>query len=211
MQILKSIRRSLRALESVVTTVLLSLCSVAHATSVLEVSLERMVLESELVFEGRVLDVSSAAIPGNSLIRTVVHFEVLDVIAGNPPGDAIALSFLGGEAQGRRLHIDGMLLPEAGEHGIYFVEFLNRPAVNPLFGWSQGHLRVMRDPAGVERITSANRQPVLALNAIATGGPEMLSTGVAHGVVADASGDVSQAMSLEECKKSLHVLIGEAR
>ena len=60
---------------------LLAVCCVAplHATSVVEVTMEEMLQNSALVFEGRVIDVKVRE-HGNSPIQTRITFEIVDII-----------------------------------------------------------------------------------------------------------------------------------
>ena len=70
--------------------------------------------------------------------------------------------------------------PEPGERGIYFVAELGRTRMHPLLGWDQGRfpIREGQDPV----VTTADGEPVLAVDPAAEGAETGPSRGVARGV-----------------------------
>lgn len=179
--------------------------SVAHATSVVEVTLEEMLQNSALVFEGRVVDVQVRE-NGNRYIQTLLTFEIIDVIKGEVKGRKITLGFLGGELAGRKLSVPDMQMPGLHERGIYFVESPARKQVHPLYGWSQGHLRIEKDPAGTERIFTRSGRPVRGVkhtNGKRSGG---LSNGAARGLILGDATEVSTALDNREFKRLLRTM-----
>jgi hypothetical protein len=189
----------------------------AHAGSVRQVAMDEMIQHSRLVFEGEVMDLVSVE-TGPRRIHTHVTFRILDIIKGDYPLNTITLRFLGGTVGNVTMGVSDMILPRPGEHGIYFVESLERMQVHPLFGWRQGHFLVQPDRTGTHRVLTAAKAPVTAVvqNRSAQQsdpGPEgviTLSTGVARGVVAGRDGMAETALTTAEFKKSLRKIMEES-
>lgn len=144
-------------------SILIVLSNHVFATSILKIHLDDMLSKSELVFEGEVLSLESRWNTKKTFIRTYINFRIDDVIKGNYSSQTITLSFAGGEVDEMSLQVSGMEYPSVGEKGVFFVEQLNTPQVNPLIGWSQGHFRISKDLSGTERVLSENRKPILGL------------------------------------------------
>ncbi len=185
----------------------------ARASTVLEMSFRDVIAHAELVFEGRVSAVESRR-DASGMIHTHVRFDVLDVLKGQAPGGALELRFLGGAVGTQRLEVTDMSLPQAGETGIYFVEALSRPQVNPLVGWSQGHFLIEPQAGGEPGVLTANHEPVLAVSAAelapVTAAMNTFSKGVAKGVVVQESLSAmaaSQPMSVDAFKRSVRALV----
>lgn len=180
-----------------------------HASTVLQMSFSEVVQHAELVFEGRVLAVESRTVP-DGMIHTFVTFAVLDVLKGDDTLAEIELSFLGGQVGTQRLQVTDLEVPEVGETGFYFVESLVNAQVNPLVGWTQGHYLIEPDANGDSIVTTANHEPILALEpAVPTTAPMPAesSKGIANGVVVQGSGSanfLSRPLSVQEFKN--HVL-----
>ena len=120
----------------------------ACATSILKVSFEDVVLNSELVFEGKVISKEPRLSPTTGNPFTYFTFEIIDVIEGTCQDSTIELGFMGGPKGGYVMAISDMHMPELDEKGIYFVESLSREQVHPLYGWHQGHYLVLPDSPG---------------------------------------------------------------
>jgi len=179
--------------------------TVAHATSVVEVSVEEMLHNSALVFEGQVVGVQVRE-NGNHAIQTLVTFEILDVIKGNVPGGKLTLGFLGGTVAGRQLSVSNMHMPLMQERGIYFVESPARTQVHPLYGWSQGHLLIEEVADGTGRVFTRSGRPVTGIqqgDGKRSGG---LSNGVAWGLLTGDSGDAAAALDSREFKRLLRAM-----
>jgi hypothetical protein len=181
------------------------------ASSVRALSVAEMLSRAQLVFEGRVLErrtVEGADFQG---VHTCVRFEVLDVVKGAPVQGPLELCFAGGRSkQGITRHVAGLSMPGAGEHGIYFVDSLGEPRLNPILGWDQGHFLVA--PGPVEVVTTAGGQPVVALEPGADTSPG-LSNGVARGAVVAEPGARSAQAPLDAAsfKARLRDLLGEGQ
>jgi hypothetical protein len=182
----------------------LGLANVQGAT-VRAASLTEMLSNCELVFEGRAVQREVREDPSTQSVRTYITFEVLDVISGNFDNPTLELSFLGGTLGRRRLVIADMALPELETKGIYFVESLSRLQIHPLFGWSQGHILVVKDQQGVERVSTADGHAVTGFQFQEGGSISgfFLSTGAARELLLATDGSLAQALSLEEFKHQL--------
>ena len=184
----------------------------ALATSVRETSVTEMAENSAVIFEGVVIDVRARK-SGRGSIVTEVVFEVLDVIKGRLPQRRLQLEFLGGELQGESQSVAAMNYPELGEKGIYFAEANDRPLVNPLYGWDQGRFLVLKDPTGVERVTTAGKRPVVDVQGStarffdAPGVAAKPSTGVAGGVRVSATA-ADAGLSAGQFKQRIRNLLG---
>lgn len=168
---------------------LLFLCfqlSIANASSVQQVSIDDMLDSAELVFEGRVTKVESRWNSNRSAINTLVTFDVLDVIHGSTGSSAIELSFAGGSVDELTMQVHGMVYPEVGEQGIYFIEDTGRVQVNPIVGWSQGHFLVDEDASGEQRMLTAGRKPITEMTD-ESAPAQAISEGVAAGVRVNAN------------------------
>lgn len=183
-----------------------------QASTVMEMSFDRLVSLSVLVFEGRVLDMESRQL-GDGSIRTYVRFEVLDVIKGDATDEVIELSFLGGQVGSRALQVSDMHMPEPGETGIYFVESLTRDQVHPLVGWAQGHFLLDPQSSGADIVTTVEHVPVVGIAAGAAPVSMTLSKGVAKGVTVRSSQSLleplSRPMTVDEFKQSVRVIAAQ--
>lgn len=147
-----------------VVMALLFLPLLAGASSIRRMDMDEIASRAELVFEGRVIARRVVHVPNSRTLRTEVTFEVDEVIKGNLDGDRVTLFFLGGVADGVALRVSDLLIPELGEQGIYFVESLSRPLVNPLVGWHQGHYLIDHEPGtGRAMVRTRDGKPVFDL------------------------------------------------
>jgi hypothetical protein len=194
---------------------LVSACSLqAHASTVLEMSFKEVLTHAQLVFEGRVSAVESRR-EDDGMIYTFVRFEVLEVLKGEYAGSTLELRFLGGTVGTARLEVTDMLVPQVAERGIYFVESLSAPQVNPLVGWSQGHFLIEPQAGGAAGVLTATHEPVLAVDtAPVTAALNTFSKGVAKGVVVQESLSAqaaSRPLTAEEFKRSVRALVAESQ
>jgi hypothetical protein len=200
---------------TIMTILLLMPVSDGNATTVREVSMDEMLRQSQLVFEGTVTAVSARE-NNQKRIHTYVTFEVRDIIKGEYHGNVITLRFLGGTVGDVTMAVSDMRLPQQGEQGIYFVESLERDQVNPLYGWSQGHFVVQRDTAGGGRVMTNRRLPVTGVMGSTTDeqmtptkdGMQAFSKGVSRGVVVGREEEGDMGMPVDEFKKVLHERMG---
>jgi hypothetical protein len=184
------------------------LAASASASSVRQVSLNEMTAVCEFIFEGRVTgqQVKTGTEAGD--IRTVVTFEVLDVIKGEAVGDTVELQFLGGTFGDRALKVTDMHLPQIGEKGIYFVESLERQYVNPICAWDQGHFLIERDVQNdTEIVKTRARQPIYGIEATRSVQGRGLSQGVAAGVRLRQQVADEKPVDVEDFKWHLRTLL----
>ena len=210
---------TLRTTHNLTAALLLScvcvcVCSgAASATSIRETSMAEMADKSAVIFEAVVVEVRAHKSPRGSIVTEVV-FEVRDVIKGHIPQRRLKLEFLGGEIPGARQSIAAMQYPELGEQGIYFAESIDQPLINPLYGWDQGRFLVQRDHAGVERVLTAGKRPVMDVQGSestffdAPGVAVQLSTGVASGVRATSAASANEGLSSGQFKQRIRNLLG---
>ena len=164
-----------------VLVLFLGLARTASATVELPVEFGEMVLGSQLVVHGRVVDVRSQQTGDRRSIETLVTVAVIDALKGRP-GDTVSFRLPGGEVGRYRRVVVGVPRFAAGDDVIVFLRG-GAPALPTIFGLSQGLYRVMRTadgravvapaplmaPAvGAERVVRGDpaRQP-LALDAFA--------------------------------------------
>jgi hypothetical protein len=193
------------ALCSIVLLTVAVFSAVAQATSVIEVTLEELLQNSAVVFEGQVSAVQ-VTVNGNRAIQTLVTFEISDVIKGDVQGKKITLGFMGGEIAGKKLSVSNMQIPALHERGIYFVESTARNQVQPLYGWSQGHLLLEEGADGTDRVFTRSGRPVRGVMHTQGGRSGKLSNGVARGLLLGDSGDVAAALDNRDFKRLLRAL-----
>lgn len=183
----------------------------AQASSLRSIDVSQLTGEAQLVFEGRVIGKEVRHRKGSRTIRTEVTFEVLEVLKGDPPGDRLTLSFLGGRTAEVALEVSDMQVPRVGERGIYFVESLDRPLVNPLVGWHQGHYLVEEEAGRSGAVVKTLRgEPVFdLLESMAEPGPVVSREGGARGVIVRSRDDRQQPMTPAEFKRRLLELMEE--
>lgn len=182
-----------------------------QAASVRQVTMDEMLRQSQFVFEGKVTALQSKE-DGTKRIHTLVTFAVQEIIKGEYSKGTITLSFLGGTAGEVTMAVSDMVFPRVGEHGIYFVESLDRLQVHPFYGWSQGHFLVRPDASGTDRVMTNSEQPVIEVSSdMATEQMSAdqeptttLSQGVAHGILVAQKKKDTRGMKVDAFKKVLH-------
>ena len=179
----------------------------APASTVLEMSFAQVVAHSELVFEGRVLSRQARRL-SNGSIHTFVDFQVDEVVKGDYSGTTLQLSFLGGQVDGKGMHVTDLQIPLLGETGLYFVETLSQTQVNPLVGWAQGHYLIETLDDGRRIVMTLGNETVVSISEPAEQAPvtsamNTFSKGKAKGVQITPRSLLSplnQAMSAEQFK-----------
>jgi hypothetical protein len=187
------------------------------AASVRQTSVGEMLDACELIFEGEAIATGVEESEDGRHLFTWVDFAVLDVVKGptrSTLGPRLRLHFLGGALEDRVLQVGGMVVPEVGERGLYFVESLARRQVHPLYGWDQGRLRLLRDAGGVPRVVSADGRPVVGVQPGGAGGSAIqrrsteLSEGVAHELQLAVGAGLEGALSAGDLKARLRSRLG---
>jgi len=187
---------------------LLFLPLVAAASSLRQLDVDELTAASELVFEGRVVGSKVIHQKGSRTLRTQVTFEVLEVLKGSYDQERLTLSFLGGQLGGFSLEVSDMKIPKVGEHGIYFVESLDEPMVNPLVGWHQGHYLVRKKGASRAAVTTLDGQPVFDVEGLPPFGAGVFSRGGgARGMILTPRDTGSRPLTPEDFKSRLRELM----
>lgn len=146
--------------------VLLALLSIPlSATVIIPPEFEEMAAKSDFVVRGRVTGMESELVTkGDSRkIFTHVKVEVLEVIAGTPPGELVLIC-LGGRVGDEELIVDGAPVFQVGEESILFVR-RNGRALSPLYAMSYGHYPIRTDSATKRRYVA--RQNDVPLESVA--------------------------------------------
>lgn len=208
-------RHKILSLIKILVYLFLIPISYGHASSVRQITIDEMLQQCQFVFEGTVLTLEAEE-NSQKRIHTYVTFEIQDIIKGEYSSDTITLSFLGGTVGDVTMGVSDMKVPQVGEHGIYFVESLERSQVHPLYGWSQGHFLVQSDDTGIDRVMTNKEQPVTEvmkdtsveqMNSSQVTVPS-LSKGVARGVTLTPKDNDNKGLTAEEFKKILREKIG---
>jgi hypothetical protein len=184
--------------------------SYLNAASVREVSVDELVQQSQLVFEGTVTGIE-ANISNKKRIHSYVTFQISEIIKGEYIGDIITLRFLGGTVGENSMAVSDQRIPQVGEQGIYFVESLERFQVNPLYGWSQGHFILHRDVSGTQRVMTNRGFPVTEVidnkqsnkTAPDEENIQTLSNGVATNIMIDREKKTENGMKSDDFKTIL--------
>ena len=159
-------------------------CPELKASSIEQIGFEAMSRSAEAVFEAEITSVETRWDQSKTQIHTYVEFRLEDVIkqpsqaSSLDAGASLVLRFLGGIVGDDELRVSGLIYPELGEKGIYFVSSVTRNLVNPLIGWSQGHFKI--DPQG--SINTNTNSAVVAVREQSQPHATKLSNGVAAGL-----------------------------
>jgi hypothetical protein len=139
----------------------LAICAAApaRATTYPPVTFTDLVARADVIFVGDVVDVRPFVLQTASgpVIRTRVIFRVSDPLYGT--GAALeVLEFFGGEVGDVGMAIADMPRFTVGDRRVVFAR--RERSINPVVGFTQGLLRVTRDAAGIERISTLEGAPV---------------------------------------------------
>lgn len=178
----------------------LAWCIPAIGATVVHVGTLDLVERSDLIFHGTVQSHLVTRSGNSDTIVTRVVFRVQDVLKGPPRGETVELDFLGGTIGGTTLTVSDLTIPPPGEEGVYFVEQLDHPQVNPLFGWWQGQFLVRHDDRGRRVIHAHNLEPIYDLEPQSALARQAISDGAAEGVITHPTRDSARPLSLEEFK-----------
>ena len=120
-------RGFVRALTLAAAIALGSASATAHATVMIEVPMERLVVEADLVVHGRVITTGARLVPnaeGHLEPHSIAIVGVSEVLAGAPRGRELVIDEIGGEVQGRAMRIAGTPSYRAGEEVVLFLRAL---------------------------------------------------------------------------------------
>jgi hypothetical protein len=132
-------------------TVALAIASSVSATTYLPVTFRDLVNQADVIFIGGVVDVRPYTLRTRTgtLVKTRVTFRVDDAVYGTSSLVEV-FDFLGGEAGGYGLAVEGMPKFAVGDREVVFAH--RKASINPIVGFTQGLLRVRRDSGGVDRV-----------------------------------------------------------
>jgi hypothetical protein len=179
-------------------TVALVFTSSAGATTYLPVTFQDLVSQADVIFVGDVVDVRPFTLRTRTgtLVKTRVTFRVDDAVYGTTSLVEV-FDFLGGEADGYGLAVEGMPRFAVGDRQVVFAH--RKASINPIVGFTQGLLRVRRDSGGVDR--------VLTFEGLSLIRPESIGS-PASGV---RMAPESSAMTLAEFRSRIVTALAEAR
>ena len=179
-----------------------------QGATILSLGTTELVNNSEIVFEGEVINIRSER-NKQGRIYTFVKFHVRDVIVGNTNvGDRLELRFTGGIVDGVALDV-GVRIPTESESGIYFVERVRVGLINPLLGWDQGHCTIRKDG----KVIASNAQPVFEIKNSGYSRSPSISQGVAKGVITSnrviKNESQSSPMTVKQFKLGIRSLVND--
>src|SRR5262245_31764233 len=125
----------------------------ARATTVVPPEFPTLVNDSDYIIRAVTKNVTAekrATADGGSKIVTRVEFEVLEVVAGNPPAQ-VTLEFLGGRVGKEAMKVDGMPQFKVGDEDILFVRDAGT-SICPLYGMMHGRYGVQTQAATGRKI-----------------------------------------------------------
>ncbi len=180
----------------------------ATASTLIQTDMAEMSSDAELIFEGRVIGTRVVGSAESRMLRTVVTFEVLDLIKGEYDQPQLELSFVGGSRGDLKVQVSHMQIPRMGEQGIYFVENIHKRLVNPLYGWHQGHFLVQWDRQLQQRnVTTLHGDPVYGLEPRRLATQAKMSKGPALGVQVEPQQSVERPMSPADFKTAVKEML----
>ena len=140
-------------MSAAVLATLVCLQTALGATSYPPVTFADLTARADIIFLGEVIEVRPFALQTRegTIVKTRVTFRVTDPIFGTRSSIEL-LEFFGGEMNGVGMAIGGMPRFAEGDRRVVFAH--RERSVNPIVGFTQGLLRVARDAAGVDRVTT---------------------------------------------------------
>jgi hypothetical protein len=125
---------------AIIFALILSVFTLAHATTVERLSLDDLVKKSNRIVVGKVTNARTYWGGSNGkVILTTYTLEVEDSIKGQAPR-TVELTTIGGKIGSMQLHVAGMVSFEKGENAVVFIE--NSGAYSTVVGLGQGKFTV---------------------------------------------------------------------
>ena len=145
---------------------LLAVPARTRATTYETLTFDQLVGQADVIFIGDVVDVHpyTMQVRGRTIIKTRVTFRVSDPIYGTRSLVEV-FDFLGGEANGIGLAVEGMPKFNTGDRRVVFAH--RSPSVNPVVGFTQGLFRVTRDSSGIDRVLTFQGVPLARVENLA--------------------------------------------
>lgn len=153
------------------------------ATSYEAVSFSDLVTKADMIFVGEVLDVRPFVdtSPEGPVIRTRVTFVVRDALWGTTSTLEI-LEFFGGEVGDVGMRIAEMPTFRTGDRRLVFAS--RERGINPILGFTQGLMKLTRDPSGADVVETASGQALTSTEDV--GRPRALNARPARGMTFSA-------------------------
>ncbi|MCF6203713.1 MAG: hypothetical protein L3J59_08600 [Methylococcaceae bacterium] len=180
----------------------------AYSSMYENLTIDEVVNESELVFEGKVVNLEYKTPSDRNRVYTFVTFEINDVIKGKYVDKTIEIRYPGGIKGDQVTSVTDMVIPQVGEEGIYFIKSLTKHYIHPLTGWAQGQMNIVTDKVGKKRVFSVSGESISHVNRLGPkrkGVEQNLSADVASGIQTSKQKD--QAMLLDEVKSQLKQIV----
>ena len=132
----------------------------ARATTVIAPDFDHLVSRADTIFEGDVTGVASQWIGEGAQHRivTFVTFKVDQSLKG-APGASYTMRMLGGTVDGETMSVSDAPKFAVGDHDLLFVENNGRQFI-PLVGIQHGRVRIQKDQAGDDMLTTGDDQPL---------------------------------------------------
>ena len=134
----------------------------ARATTYVALTFQELIARADVIFIGNVVDVRPFTLRTRSgtLVKTRVTFRVDDALYGTNSIVEV-FDFLGGEADGIGMAVEGMPKFAVGDRRVVFAR--RTASINPIVGFTQGLVRIQRDDNGVERVLTLDAMPGLRM------------------------------------------------
>ena len=176
------------------------------ASSYRQLTVDELITHSELIFEGKVTNLSYKIPTDRDQIYTFVTFEIKELLKGTYGQSTLELRYPGGQMGNQIDAVEDMVIPQPGQEGVYFVRSLTEHFIHPLTGWAQGQMLIVNQ-AGNRRLVSVEGNAIYSLTGpiarTKTEAPE-LNADVALGVVTGQQ--IEQALSVQAFKNQLKSL-----
>ena len=133
---------------------------ITRATTVFPPTLDQLVGQAEVIFQGEVTNVKSEWVGEGAQrhIMSYVSFKVEDALKGSP-GDSYTIRMLGGTVDGETMGVSDAPKFQVGDREILFVEH-NGSQFIPLVGIMHGRFHLQTNQAGQEMVTNNEGEPV---------------------------------------------------
>jgi hypothetical protein len=122
----------------------------AHATTMVELSVDQMVSSADFIVRGTVQEIWTER-SASGHVWTRIHLDVSQVYKGAPDLDSIIVDQLGGEWAGQNLGVHGAARYDVGEEVVVFLEDLKSGHVVTV-GMQQGKFTLKMDPVSREPV-----------------------------------------------------------
>ena len=128
--------------------------TIASATTIIPVSVERLTNESTHVVEGRVISTESRWNPQHTLIFTYTKFQATKTLKGSSQ-TSFTVKQIGGSAEGYTQKVAGVRYGKAGEQSVLFL----RPSATQdgtfeITGLMQGNFSIRKDATGESLVSN---------------------------------------------------------